>query len=98
MIALIGDESLQFRFVTNMTNPVVKPHNVTYDDTTKQLTSPAGILQHMTLGIDTITSYHSISEYRFWNIPSFTSAVLDQPNTKYYLYAIVNLDDNNGHF
>lgn len=52
MQLLVGDESLQFRFVNSKTNPVQVSHNITFNTSTKILNAPAGkILQHLTLGI-----------------------------------------------
>lgn len=97
MAALIGDESLQFQFVNNKTNPVEVAHNVTYNSTTRVLVSPAGIIQHMTLGIDTISSSHAANEYRFWDMPAFTTPALDD-SKRYYLYAKVNATGATGTF
>ena len=63
MSLLVGDESLQFRFVNNKTNPVQVEHLVTYDNAKKILTAPGGILQHMTLDIDSVSSTQKVSEY-----------------------------------
>lgn len=97
MAALIGDESLQFRFVNNKTNPVTVAHDVAYNNTTRVLTVPAGIIQHMTLDIDTISSSHAANEYRFWDMPAFTTPALDD-NKRYYLYAKVSKAGDTGEF
>lgn len=73
---LIGDKSLQFEFVNSMTNPSPVVHNVTYNQATKVLSVPAGIIQHYTLGIDTISSSHAADEYKFWSLPAFTTPTL----------------------
>lgn len=98
MQLLAGDDSLQFRFVNNTTNPSPVVHNVTYNSTTKQLSSPAGIIQHMTLGIANVSNAHDVSEYKFWNIPLYTSAVLTDADTSYYLYAKVSKTAQTGEF
>lgn len=98
MQMLVGDESLQFRFVNSKTNPVAVSHNVTYDAANKQLNVPAGIIQHMTLGIDTISSTHAASEYRYWDVPEYTSARLDDGTKKYYLYAKCSKTAQTGEF
>ena len=90
MQMLVGDESLQFRFVNSRTNPVAVNHTIRYDATTKQLKSDAGLIQHLTLGIKSISSSRSASEYKFWNVSSFTSARLDKPSDTYYLYIKAN--------
>lgn len=98
MAMLVGDESLQFQFVNNTTNPAVVAHNVTYNKTTKILTSPAGIIQHMTLGIDTLSSSHAVNEYKFWSLPKFDTPPLTDGSKKYYLYAKVSKTATTGVF
>ena len=98
MSMLIGDESLQFRFVSDKTNPQPIVHNVTYNQTTKVLTVPAGIIQHMTFGIKTVSSSHKAGEYKFWSIPAFETPPLTDGDKKYYLYAKVSKVDQTGVF
>lgn len=98
MAMLVGDESLQFRFVDNKTNPRPIIHNVTYNPEKKILTSPEGIIQHMTLGIDTISPSHNNSDYHFWSLPQFQTPALTDLNKGYYLYAKVSKTDQTGSF
>ena len=98
MQMLVGDESLQFRFVNSKTNPVGVAHSITYDNTTKQLTAAAGIIQHLTIGISSLSSSHAASEYRYWDMPEYTSGRLDNGETKYYLYAKVSKTAQTGVF
>jgi hypothetical protein len=98
MQMLVGDESLQFRFVNSKTNPVGVAHSITYDNTTKQLTAAAGIIQHLTIGISSLSSSHAASEYRYWDMPEYTSGRLDNGGTKYYLYAKVSKTAQTGSF
>ena len=98
MSMLVGDESLQFRFVNSKTNPVPVTHRIVYDNETKQLTAAAGIIQHMTLGINTVSASHKVSEYKFWDMTAYTSAVLDDGKKKYYLYAKVSKTAQTGVF
>jgi Carbohydrate binding domain. len=86
MQILLGDESLQYRFVNNKTTPAAVVHNVTYNNSTRVLTSPAGIIQHMTLGINSLSSSHKASEYLFWDIPQYVSPPLMDDDTAYYIY------------
>ena len=99
MSMLVGDESLQFRFVDRKTDPIseVTP-NITYSQENKQMTIPAGILQHMTLGIDQVKATHSPSEYKFWDVAAFTSGRLIDPAKKYYLYVRANRANSNAVF
>jgi hypothetical protein len=98
MSMLVGDESLQFRFVNSKTSPVPVTHRIVYDNETKQLTAEAGIIQHMTLGINTVSASHKVSEYKFWDMKAYTSAVLDDGKKKYYLYAKVSKTAQTGVF
>ncbi|WP_299168954.1 hypothetical protein [uncultured Bacteroides sp.] len=98
MSMLVGDESLQFRFVNSKTSPVPVTHRIVYDNETKQLTAEAGIIQHMTLGINTVSASHKVSEYKFWDMTAYTSAVLDDGKKKYYLYAKVSKTAQTGVF
>ncbi|GAB6394211.1 MAG: hypothetical protein MdMp024_0523 [Bacteroidales bacterium] len=89
MAILVGDKNLQFRFVNSKTNPQRVEHVVTFNNTTKILYAPAGIIQHRTLGISDVSSAHKASEYKYWNIPAYTSPPLDDAKA-YYLYAKVS--------
>lgn len=95
MSLLVGDESLQFRFVNNKTNPTQVEYLVTYDSKKKVLSAPGGILQHMTIGIDTLSSGHKASEYKFWDIEKYTSPTLTE-TVGYYLYVKVNKNGTTG--
>lgn len=98
MSMLVGDESLQFRFVNSKTNPVQVAHSITYDIEAKQLSAEAGIIQHMTLGIASISSAHKASEYKYWNMSAYISGRLDDGLKKYYLYAKVSRTAQTGSF
>ena len=98
MQMLVGDESLQFRFVNSKTNPVQVAHAVNYDADTKQLSAGAGIIQHLTLGITSLSSGHDVSEYKFWSVEAYESARLDDGTKKYYLYAKVSKTAQTGEF
>lgn len=93
MQALVGDESLQFRFVSGTQNPQTVSHNISYDKANKQLHCPAGLLQHLTLGIESISSHHESNEYLFWQVSEYLSGSLETPESKYYLYAKVKIYD-----
>lgn len=97
MSLLVGDESLQFRFVNNKTNPEQVEYLVTYDSTKKVLSAPGGILQHMTIGINTLSSEHKASEYKFWDIEKYTSPTLTE-TVGYYLYVKANKNGTTGSY
>lgn len=98
MQLLVGDESLQFRFVNSKTNPVQLAHNITYNANTKILNAPAGIIQHLTLGISSLSSSHKADEYKYWDMAEYNSPVLIDPVKKYYLYAKVSKENQTGTF
>lgn len=93
----VGSESLQFRFVTNKTVPEAVKHPFTYSNQTKVFTTPGGIIQHMTLGIKEVSTYHKPSDYRFWDMASYTSPPLNDPRGL-YLYACCSKTGSTGMF
>lgn len=93
----VGSESLQFRFVNNKTNPVETIPNFAYNQKTKVFTAPATILQHMTLGIDKISPTHKPSDYKFWDMSSYTSPALDETVAMYF-YAKCSKTGTTGSF
>lgn len=92
MAALIGDESLQFRFITARDNPTVQAGVVSYNQQAKVLTCAATFLQHMTLDVD-MSSSHNLNEYKIWQMQQYTSPALDTAEQAYYLYAKVARED-----
>ena len=98
MQLLVGDESLQFRFVDNRTAPKKVEHKVVYNKATRQLVLPAGTIQHLTMGIKTLSASHAPSEYKYWDIQALTSARLDSPEKSYYVYARVDANGTSGTF
>ena len=87
MSLLVGANELQFRFVNSKTTPSVVSKTFSYNSTAKTLATPAGIIQHMTLGITSVKPVHTASEYRFWDISSYESPALTNTTKPYYLYA-----------
>ncbi|MDR1455505.1 MAG: hypothetical protein LBJ01_07640 [Tannerella sp.] len=98
MQLLVGDESLQFRFVNSRTNPQAVNYLIVYNKNTKMLRCPSGILQHMTLGLDSLAATHTPQEYHFWDMPLFESSPLTESAKKYFLYARVPETGNAGMF
>ena len=97
MSLLVGDESLQFRFVNKKKLARMEEYLVTYDSKKKVLSAPGGILQHMTIGIDTLSSGHKASEYKFWDIEKYTSPTLTE-TVGYYLYVKANKNGTTGSY
>lgn len=98
MQMLVGDESLQYRFVNSKTNPVVVNHDIGYNSSTKVLNAPAGIIQHMTLGITSLSNTHAASDYKYWDMAEYNSPSLTNPEKKFYLYAKCSKDNQSGMF
>lgn len=98
MQILVGDESLQFRFVSSKTNPTTVAHSITFDQEKKVLKADAGIIQHLTLGINSLSSSHKATEYKYWDVEAYESARLEDGSKKYYLYAKVSKTNEKGVF
>jgi hypothetical protein len=98
MQAIVGDESLQFRFIKSREEPIPVTHEVRYDKYKRKLMADAGVLQHMTLGIDAIRPTPDVDMYKYWELPEYESAVLDKPEKTFYLYAKVSKNGGNGEF
>lgn len=95
MAMLVGDEALQFQFIgiDSNGNSSVRADIINYNQDNKQLTfnaHSAGMdiyLQHLTLGINSISSERKEDEYKKWKMKSYTSPVLTDGSKRYYLYA-----------
>lgn len=98
MMMLLGDESLQYRFVNNKVKPSAVGHIITFDDETRTLHVPSGIIQHMTLGINSVSSTHKVSEYKFWDMEEFYFQASKSEPEAYYLYAKVSKTNQSGTF
>lgn len=99
MQMLVGDESLQFRFVNGLVSePVPVQYNIVWDNNAKQLVCSIAYIQHLTLGINTLAASHEASEYKLWHIPEYRSPVLDQISKYYYLYAKCSKTAQTGEF
>lgn len=98
MQALVGDKSGQFRFVSSRVNPQERGLNVGFDVAHKQLHVPQAILQHLTIGVEAVKPNRPVKEYRFWDLPEFTSGSLDAAEKTYYLYVKANKANDTGEF
>lgn len=103
MSLLIGDESLQFQFVSKSgDNWLRRATPVSWDNEKKQLISTmtsgglAIYLQHLTIGHNAITTKdrNDAQGYLTWSMESYTSPVLTDTSAKYYLYAKCPKDTN----
>ncbi len=103
MSILVGHESLQFRFVNRIPTAdgqtvTEVDHAFTYDQRKRTLTTPSGILQHMTLGIDSLAPSHKVTEYKYWNMAAYTSPYLGDDTEAMYLYARCAKSGSSGSF
>lgn len=90
---LVGDESLQFKFIS-ATGSSMKDveSSLIYDSEYKVLASQTNVrLMHMTLGVNDVTpmSARSINSYKKWLMPVWNSETLEDAEKSYYLYAQV---------
>ncbi|EJW96632.1 hypothetical protein EVA_15261, partial [gut metagenome] len=70
-----------------------------YSAASKQMTCPASILQHLTLGIKDITSDRTAAaNYKKWSLPLYVSPVLTDKKKKYYLYAKCSTTTETGEY
>lgn len=96
MQAFFGDVNLQFRFVTNTSNPSEVDHPFSFNNDTKMFHAPKSTIQHMTLGIDTMSPSHKITEYTFWNIDVKSEPITDTKARWIYLKCSKSLNNKIG--
>lgn len=102
MSVLVGHESLQFRFVDRIaTEADLSVHEIdhtfNYDQAKKVFSTPSGIIQHMTIDIDSLAPSHKATEYRYWSVAAYTSPYLDDTEAM-YLYIRCSRSDRTGSF
>lgn len=102
MSVLVGHEALQFRFVDRIptqANLTVNEldHSFIYNNNTKIFSCPSGIIQHMTLGIDSLSPAHKATEYKFWKIAAYEIPLLNNTEPM-YLYAKCSKTDTTASF
>lgn len=97
MQLMVGDKALQFTFVVSPSSPDRADHSITWDESRGVLHADGGYLRHMTLGIATITTEHTPSEYKTWMLPAYDYAVRSDQKT-IHLYAKVERNGANGVF
>lgn len=86
MMALVGNKSGQFVFVSSKANPITVPHSLYFDKATKQLNAGSGCIKHYALGTTDIKPNYSAADYKYWYAPAFVSGRLDDKAKTYYLY------------
>ena len=86
MMALVGNKSGQFVFVSSKTHPITVPHSLYFDKATKQINAGSGWIKHYALGTTDIKPNYSAADYKYWYAPAFVSGRLDDKAKTYYLY------------
>ena len=86
MMALVGNKSGQFVFVSSKANPITVPHTLYFDRNNKQLNAGSGWIKHYALGTTDIKPNYSAADYKYWYAPAFVSGRLDDKAKTYYLY------------
>lgn len=86
MMALVGNKSGQFVFVSSKTHPITVPHSLYFNKATKQLNAGSGWIKHYALGTTDIKPNYSAADYKYWYAPAFVSGRLDDKAKTYYLY------------
>lgn len=100
MQLLVGDPSLQFRFVRLEAFPQIvdEPLQLAFSPQTKQLQVGEAVLLHQSLGITEIKPNRRAEEYPFWVVNEFVSGDLSHAEKSYFLYAKVGRSGSNGNF
>ena len=86
MMALVGNKSGQFVFVSSKATPITVPHSLYFNKATKQLNAGSGWIKHYALGTTDIKPNYSAADYKYWYAPAFVSGRLDDKAKTYYLY------------
>jgi len=86
MAMLVGDESLQFIMGKTIATIGSGDWSITFED--NKLTTPAGYLRHMTIGVNSITANREYTNYLTWQMPAMN--LTPKTGEKYYIYAVVN--------
>lgn len=94
MQLLVGDESLQFRFLEDINHPDSETATpvIDFDTATKVFSIESGgvdplYLQHMTLENADIRASVNYATCLMWTMACFTPVELSDPTKKYYVYA-----------
>ncbi|SHG31557.1 hypothetical protein [Dysgonomonas macrotermitis] len=85
MMALFGDETLQYQFVAADWLTVQTPA-FAFDPETKKFLLPASNVKHMTLDIDTMQPNRQPDQYKYWSVTQYLTDVLTETDQGYYVY------------
>lgn len=96
MHLLVGDARQQFIFTENLTSSTAIHLKYSYDSASDSFQVMKSFIKHMTLGINSISSFHRDSEYRRWEIPEAHSQL--KSGVPYYLYIKASKTTNYGYF
>lgn len=102
MAMLIGDKSLQFKFIASSgTDMSLIDPVFSYNSELKRFESSTSVrLLHMTLGIEDVApmSSRAIDGYLKWLMPAQSTEAIEQSDKGYYIYARVPKDGASGKF
>ena len=98
MQLLVGDESLQWRFVRAPRSNETFTPRIAWEPDRLIFTIEGATIQHQTLGITSLSSSHRPEEHRYWTMPSFSSPALTERGERYYVYARVEREGKVGSY
>lgn len=85
MMALFGDETLQYQFLDDDWTTVKTPA-FSFDSETKKFHIPQSNVKHMTLGIDAMQPNRTANKYKYWQVSQYLSDYLEDNGKGYYVY------------
>lgn len=90
MVLSLGDPILQFSFLDSSWTNEIEPA-ISYNPESGKIECGDSYVRHNTIGIDTVQPDRDKTAYLYWQIPSYSSAVLtDNPTQFYYLFLKVS--------
>lgn len=85
MMALFGDETLQYQFVGSDWKTAITPI-FSFDTETKKFLLPKSNVKHMTLSIDKMQPNRPDKDYKNWVVNQYLSDYLGDADKGYYVY------------
>jgi len=84
---ITSDEAAQFVVITSFANHAITTDTITVSNNGDTISVGKTYVQHKTLGLDSIVSSRSDSDFKCYSIPQYTNSSLN--DVEYYLYAII---------
>lgn len=94
MSMMVGDERLQFIFTQSIQSDTKADLIYRFNGKTGNFSVDTAYIKHMTFGINAISNSHDV--YKRWQVKSMSRTI--DPETSYYLYAVVSKNDETGYF